>query len=1756
MAKLEPGPGEAPPTKEEEAERERFIREELEPARERDRDGDREREPAPEYYTDPSTGERVTQKVYEAGQKLLREAREREEAERPQLLVEPEYPADAKPDKPGGQQLTIKGEAFYIPGSTMYEMGFRTPEEYRKAQQAGTAYGPHEGKEVPEGSVVVKTAPYGTLRWSPGERGPAATQVRKGEYWISHEGKLLTFTEAKLVQREAKLAREAYLKWVYEEAPAVEAQILAHEAYLERLVRFEAELKDLPQPFQDAYRKGGVAAYNKLVEAYNVRLAKEQEEQQKYTDWIAAIRDLAPYKILPTPEQFAKGKIPEVYNVIGALEDARTNPSIKAALNNLLGFERVREIGEAMNVLSKWRTEEGYNLSEVPLDKPKVREAVGTLFGYTTVYRLEHPVLPAPKKPEFAVPVIAERTWMSVRTGEVITQTELKERYPKGYEAELDEWVLTGESAVQLARDVGRAIKGVAMRIPQDVQMVVTMRQRRTEDPEGLWDYRNPKTGQIEVITTTQFNKLVEEFEAARMSRLVVGALPEPHPFDLTAVHMTPEEKRALLEVGVAVVSIPLAIAAPPALAFAVPTALRIPAAVVRFATRIAIHAIKLAPAAYTTAALTEGAKTHDLERKWEVFQALPLEQRDYWAKQLGYKDFEGLNDLQKSEVLLRYAVPASVTLTEWQGTIHKGLEASEARTQELIEMYREKLPIAAAETAAVLTWLAEGALVELPGYAVMLPTIVAQVIDQVPEDNAVPYALATLLAFGAFFASIPKDIQKDPVRLFRYVGLFLGPKGTVRGIVKSLKAIKDSADMRMVPRTALALQADIARVARPEEMTFEQARTLLEGAEYSSILKKETYRGLDALKAASLDALYLGHRVKVKDASGKALTYFGPTQIVAPQVALHGTPNVADFKIGKEGYMTPKTGELLFVSPQMPQSFMAGTALTPPKNPGGVAIRFSAKDLKDLPPSVLRQPTMEAMRQEMYALARTGRLKPGLYPLFKEYGVPPKLEFEMVIAPNTKLYSIDPTRYAPSTFKTEVLTTKTTTHPIKVAKIDVTTIKEVKGILTGDKFDKAGNIIEQAKPYTHPAVGGRVRRRVTAVVVDKSGTTPRILLVTDRMEPQGYYGLPGGNLRIEHLMPGAEKFRVEDAAWLQVQSEVGFGLKNMEALPSYLGRMNRHSLPGSYVRMAEPDSLKIDVGWFKRENPDVVPSWERPETREGIWWDGKRPVEVSPGTFDIITKLAAEGKLPGLDISKMRISGRTPPELLTARDTAYYQPPDLSVGGVTELTRSVTTVKTPTLVDYGTAVSETRSWLSQPEMGGYEIKVGQRIPLVWLRTKAARNEGLGALTGIQTIKAKLLTPILSARNALFLAQFKRRKAEAGEPAVQATTGYASVQLKVFKRDVTEAIKEAKLDVSKERLAELDRARSAVAIEAALDRIQKELVEKVERDIAARVKRGEPRAKAEFEVVWALTGKLEKVLEFQRRTRRYIEELLPYRDPSKPYRMPLALRPEEEPEIVPTEVRPEVVELRREALLIAPREPIFEIPPTERVPEPVIVEPRLEVPPEVPPEPVPEAPVEPVPEPPVEPVPEPPLEPPIEPPIEVPPEVPYEPPYPPTPVPPSPPVIVAILGPKGTEPKKRKLPSGSIAWRQGALKGGDVIKYIPPPYTQLKPRTLIGERPIGWVDKGTTPQETIQIIGEAKDVPKRLAIDLGWTDIFVVNGKRISFSGAEGLLTDVGTRLPSKTRGMSIPGGGRVRRVKKTVPKRTRPSITQIIVGR
>ncbi len=89
-------------------------------------------------------------------------------------------------------EMTMKGTAGapeeYIPGSVMYDLGFRTPEEYLAAQGRGRTYGPWSGAQVPFGTVVTtdeRGQPTGryTGQESPIELRTLETLMGRGQYY-------------------------------------------------------------------------------------------------------------------------------------------------------------------------------------------------------------------------------------------------------------------------------------------------------------------------------------------------------------------------------------------------------------------------------------------------------------------------------------------------------------------------------------------------------------------------------------------------------------------------------------------------------------------------------------------------------------------------------------------------------------------------------------------------------------------------------------------------------------------------------------------------------------------------------------------------------------------------------------------------------------------------------------------------------------------------------------------------------------------------------------------------------------------------------------------------------------------------------------------------------------------------------------------------------------------------------------------------------------------------------------------------------------------------------------------------------------------------------------------------------------------------------------------------------------------------------------------------------------------------------------
>ena len=123
-------------------------------------------------------------------------------------------------------------------------------------------------------------------------------------------------------------------------------------------------------------------------------------------------------------------------------------------------------------------------------------------------------------------------------------------------------------------------------------------------------------------------------------------------------------------------------------------------------------------------------------------------------------------------------------------------------------------------------------------------------------------------------------------------------------------------------------------------------------------------------------------------------------------------------------------------------------------------------------------------------------------------------------------------------------------------------------------------------------------------------------------------------------------------------------------------------------------------------------------------------------------------------------------------------------------------------------------------------------------------------------------------------------------------------------------------------------------------------------------------------------------------------------------------------------------------------------------------------------------------------------------------------------------IVLTIPGLAAKGEDGRKYPDGTIVWKMGETKRGNEYKIIPPPYTMLKP---ISSRypPKGMTKTKGTPQETLTFIG-GKVPFGNVSFDLGVTDGFVdVKARKIEFTGG-GQQTNVGTRIESTTKGVSL----------------------------
>ncbi len=262
----------------------------------------------------------------------------------------------------------------------------------------------------------------------------------------------------------------------------------------------------------------------------------------------------------------------------------------------------------------------------------------------------------------------------------------------------------------------------------------------------------------------------------------------------------------------------------------------------------------------------------------------------------------------------------------------------------------------------------------------------------------------------------------------------------------------------------------------------------------------------------------------------------------------------------------------------------------------------------------------------------------------------------------------------------------------------------EIEGRLVGDVFDpETGNILKAAEGGINEDVGGKIGRRVRVFVV-KNG---KVLLGSDRTEPKGYYHLPGGHIPDPDMTNAryrtwlgkkkpAAGISLEDAARIQMESEFGLKLKNVNRLPNYLGRINQHSLNGMYMFKADAASA-VDLLKYAK-------SGEVPEIKAMKWWNGKSVIEVGPATKELLAAYNEVNHM-GWDMSKVLIHGETPKSLLLLNSLDPTWVDRLAVG---EITRTSAPAEFASAAIKGTATG------SAKESGAYGQAMLGRIKAMY----------------------------------------------------------------------------------------------------------------------------------------------------------------------------------------------------------------------------------------------------------------------------------------------------------------------------------------------------------------------------------------------------------------------------------------------------------
>lgn len=665
-----------------------------------------------------------------------------------------------------------------------------------------------------------------------------------------------------------------------------------------------------------------------------------------------------------------------------------------------------------------------------------------------------------------------------------------------------------------------------------------------------------------------------------------------------------------------------------------------------KIATTLAQLTLTGVPIVNTGVYATEAFISGDIQRKWDIFSTLPKEEQNSWSKVAGYDvSFGTLNNEEKANVLLHYAVPPGYTRQEWIQTLQEKTDELQitvaewgGKVREFIKEHKGPGPVG---EVIVFAGGAAVGVIEGLSYTAMLPIIAANLTDEAVKGDAKAYALLVLAGMAAFMTQVlPKAVASDPAYGGgRVVGLFFLTPASILKMATGLKIALPPNFLRYIKGRAVELEFTTTKVPISKMPPSPAAMRRLGTELVNQLVSRKKFA-----------------EIKIGDWTIRVRNT--PWGRIVGDTLWHYTPDRTPFEKAFKAREVLLTKEL-YASPFAARRFGIMSARgIPATKPGLIGIKLSPKEIPAIRKLLRKSVELEApfVKKE---------LEPILGPDGKgisfnaNFGTFPILFFKLK-GSTAEFKGLSPSQRAELSRLTSLETGKDILlgwngrmQALRRKYSKNRQLDSVEGSirqLRNEKPEIAApnkDIINLRRPVQHPTKPGLMRSRITDIPVTESGG-----LIFSRARasklPNDVWEAPGGaihiiergrRLGVEKLQPKtiSETYgrSFESNALQSTKEELGLTGKNadLEYLGMYGGKINEFSLSGSRVYLQRvgkqtPDLYRYTLGGVKRL-PKKGAYWrgekvKYPENEAYIIWDGKTPIKLTASMYDIIKGIAA----------------------------------------------------------------------------------------------------------------------------------------------------------------------------------------------------------------------------------------------------------------------------------------------------------------------------------------------------------------------------------------------------------------------------------------------------------------------------------------------------------------------------------------------------